>query len=167
MNSILTVADPLADKTVTIVITLVAGGTTRDERRFHVPMPPFAFVGSGTAYKVFAVKKRPALSGPMALGKSKGLSGEADPLYHAPCPNVHSTGGICQGNTPFPPCSAQTIWPALRLFLEGSLFNADLSQDKCQSFSDDVRLLWTGLDGKKRFPLAELVPMQRSVGHLF
>jgi len=32
MNSILTVADPLADKTVTIVVTLVAGGPTRDER---------------------------------------------------------------------------------------------------------------------------------------
>ena len=54
-----------------------------EERRFHLPMPPFVFVGSGTAYKIFAVKKRP--------------SGEADPLYHAPCPNVHTTGGICQG----------------------------------------------------------------------
>ncbi len=32
MNSILTVADPLVDKTVTIVITLVVGGVTRDER---------------------------------------------------------------------------------------------------------------------------------------
>ncbi|MBK8986293.1 MAG: hypothetical protein IPM39_09465 [Chloroflexi bacterium] len=32
MNPILTVADPLADKAVTIVVTLVAGGSTRDER---------------------------------------------------------------------------------------------------------------------------------------
>ena len=137
-----------------------------EERRFHVPMPPFVFVGSGTAYKVFAVKKRPALSGPTELGKSKGRSGEATPLYHAPCPNVHATGGICQGNTPFPPCSAQTILSALRLFLEGSLFNADLSRGKCQSFSDDVRRLWAELDGRKRFPLAEMVPIRQSIGHL-
>ena len=138
-----------------------------EERRYRVPMPPLVFVGSGTAYKVFAVKKRPALSGPTELGKSKGRSGEATPLYHAPCPNVYTTGGICQGNTPFPACSPQTILPALRLFLEGSLFNADLSRGKCQSFSDDVRRLWAELDGRKRFPLAELVPMQRRVGHLF
>jgi hypothetical protein len=32
MNPILTVADPLADKAVTIVVTLMAGGPTRDER---------------------------------------------------------------------------------------------------------------------------------------
>jgi len=32
MNPILTVADPLADKAVTIVVTLMAGGSNRDER---------------------------------------------------------------------------------------------------------------------------------------
>ena len=137
-----------------------------EERRFHVPMPPFIFVGSGTAYKIFAVKKRPALSGPTALGKSKGLSGEHDPLFHAPCPNVHATGGICQGNTPFPACSAQTLLPALRLFLESSLFNADLSQGKCRSHPHDVRRLWAELDGKKRFPLKELAPLSLRMSDL-
>ena len=137
-----------------------------EERCFHLPMPPFVFVGSGTAYKIFAVKKRPTLSRPTALGKSKGASGEATPLYHAPCPNVYNTGGICQGNTPFPDCSPQTIQAALTLFMEGSLFNADMSRGKCQSFSDDVRRLWAELDGKKRFPLAELVPIGQSIGQL-
>ena len=32
MNPILTVTDPLADKAVTIVVTLMAGGSNRDER---------------------------------------------------------------------------------------------------------------------------------------
>jgi hypothetical protein len=91
---------------------------------------------------------------------SKGLSSEAVSLYHAPCPNVHTTGGICQGNTPFPVCFTQTIQQALQLFLEDSMFNADLSQGKCQSHPDDVRSLWAELDGRKRFPLAELVPAQ-------
>jgi hypothetical protein len=119
---------------------------------YHVPMPPFVFVGSGTAYKIFAVKKQPALS------LSKGPFGEDARLYHAPCPNVHPTGGICQGNTQFPACAPQTIQAALTLFMEGSLFNADLSRGKCRSYPDDVRQLWAELDGRQRFPLSELAP---------
>ncbi|MCP4994666.1 MAG: hypothetical protein GY934_12900, partial [Gammaproteobacteria bacterium] len=112
-------------------------------RSYHLPMPPFVFVGNGSSYRIFAVKKRP--------------SSEHDHLYHTPCPNVHTTGGICQGNTPFPVCSPQRIEQALHLFLEGSLFNADLSRGKCQYYPEDVRTLWADLDGRKRFPLSELV----------
>ncbi len=116
------------------------------DRRYHVPLPPFVFIGSGTSYKIFAVKKRP--------------SNERDHLYYAPCPNVHAHGVICQGNTPFPPCSPQNVLTALTLFLEGSLFNVDLSRGKCVSCPEDVRELWSELDGRKRFPLSELVPIQ-------
>jgi hypothetical protein len=49
---------------------------------------------------------------------------------------------------------------AWHLFIEGSLFNADLSRGKCQSHPEDVRQLWSELDGRKRFPLSELVPAQ-------
>jgi PRTRC genetic system protein B len=117
-----------------------------EESSYHVPMPPFLFVGNGTSYRIFAVKKRPR--------------SERDQIYHAPCPNVHTHGGICQGNTPFPVCRGQTIQQALYLFLEGSLFNADLSRGKCQSHPEDVRQLWRELDGRKKFPLAELVSMR-------
>lgn len=123
-----------------------------EERGYHVPMPPFVFVGYGSSYHVFAVKKRPS-------------NGQAS-LYHAPCPNVHTHGGICQGNTPFPVCSPQHIQTALTLFLEGSLFNADLSRGKCQSYLEDVRELWAELDGRKRFPLSELVPAQMTLWNL-
>lgn len=123
-----------------------------DDRTYHLPMPPFVFVGSGSSYRVFAVKKRP--------------SSEAVSLYHAPCPNVHTTGGICQGNTPFPICSPQTIQQALQLFMEGSLFNADLSQGKCQSHPDAVCSLWAELDGRRRFPLSELVSAQMTLWNL-
>lgn len=123
-----------------------------EDHSYHIPMPPFVFVGFGTVYQIFAVKKRP-------------LS-EGDQLYHAPCPNVHTTGAICQGNTPFPNCTPQTIEQALHLFLEGSLFNADLSRGKCQTYPEDVRKLWAELDGRKRFPLSELVPAQRSIHSL-
>jgi hypothetical protein len=122
-----------------------------DNQSYYLPMPPFVFAGSGTAYQVFAVKKRPKVG----ANHSQGLQ-----LYHAPCPNVHGNGSICQGNTPFPICLPQTIHQALRLFMEGSLFNADLASGKCQSYLDDVRQLWAELDGRKRFPLSELTPTQ-------
>jgi len=115
------------------------------DRSYHVPLPPFVFVGSGTSYKIFAVKKRP--------------STEYDRLYHAPCPNVHTQGDNCQGNTPFPPCSPQNILTALTLFMEGSLFNMDLSQGKCRSHPEDVSKLWDDLDGRKRFYFSELIPI--------
>ncbi|MBE7532647.1 MAG: hypothetical protein HND44_03570 [Chloroflexi bacterium] len=60
-----------------------------------------------------------------ANGRARRFAGEHTRLYHTPCPNVHTTGGICQGNTPYPICSPQTIQQALHLFMEGSLFNAD------------------------------------------
>lgn len=120
-----------------------------EERSYHVPMPPFVFVGFGATYQIFAVKKRQ-------------LSQTA-PLYHVPCPNVHTTGTVCQGNTLFPNCSPQTIQQACQLFLEGSLFNADLSRGKCHSYPEDVRKLWAELNGRKRFPLSELVPAQRTI----
>ncbi|MFQ5420825.1 MAG: hypothetical protein ACE5EY_10750 [Anaerolineae bacterium] len=123
-----------------------------EDRSYHVPMPPFVFVGNGSSYKIFAVKKRP--------------SGEHDRLYHAPCPNVHTTGGICQGNTPFPICSPRNIQTALKLFMEGSYFNADLSSGKCESYPDDVRQLWAEMDGRKRFPSSQLIPAQMRLWNL-
>ena len=122
------------------------------EHSYHLPMPAFVFVGDGSAYKIFAVKKRP--------------QAEHDQLYHAPCPNVHISGGICQGNAPFPICSPRNIQTALILFMEGSHFNADLSNGKCKSYPDDVRRLWAELDGRKRFPLSQLVPAQKSLWSL-
>jgi hypothetical protein len=132
------------------VQTDVEGGF--ETHPYHIPMPPFVFVGSGTSYQIFAAKKWP--------------SGEHDRLYHAPCPNVHNHGGVCQGNTPFPICSSQNIQTALTLFMEGSYFNADLSRGKCQSYQEDVRRLWVKLGDKKRFPLSELVPTRMTFGHL-
>jgi len=117
------------------------------ERTYHIPMPPLVFVGSGNAYQIFAVKRRPR--------------DEHERLYHAPCPNVHQHGGICLGNTPFPACSRQTIEAALSIFMENSHFNGDLSRGKSHRYPDDVRQLWAVLEGKKRFPLSELICCRR------
>ena len=65
-----------------------------------------------------------------------------------------------------PPCSSQNIQTALKLFMEGSYFNADLCLGKCTSYPDDVRQLWDKLDDKKRFPLSELVSLQKNLSWL-
>jgi PRTRC genetic system protein B len=127
-----------------------AGGD--EARTYHVPMPPIVFVGSGNAYQIYAVKRRPR------DGHER--------LYHAPCPNVHHHGGICSGNTPFPVCSPHTIASALSLFMENSLFSGDLSRGKCRRFPDDVRQLWAALEGRNRFPLSDLVGCKRALRDL-
>lgn len=113
------------------------------ERIFHIPLPPLLFAGAGEQYRVFAVKRRP----------------QAMPieLFHCPTPNVHPSGVVCQGGVPFPACASNTVERALSLFLEGSLFNGDLATNKCRSFPEDVRQMWAEIEGKKCFPLSELV----------
>jgi hypothetical protein len=58
-------------------------------------------------------------------------------------------------------CSSQTIEAALSIFMEDSRFNGDLSQGKCRRYPDDVRQLWSVLEGKKRFPMSQLVSCRR------
>ena len=117
------------------------------ERQLTIPMPPLIFTGRGTRYTVYAIKRRPRDA--------------RCRLYHAPCPNVHLHGAICQGNTPFPACTPETIIPSVNLFLEGSGFNGDLAQGKCQSHPNNVLTLWEELEGKDQFPLSELVSCRR------
>ena len=130
-------------------------------RRYHLPMPPFVFVGVGTMYRIFAIKKRPFRQSSIQAFRQSSMQSFAHniQLYHAPSPNVYGNGGICSGNAPFPACSSETIQTALHLFMEDSYFNADLCVGKCNSHKNDIRHLWETLDGKKRFPLKELVPM--------
>jgi hypothetical protein len=51
----------------------------------------------------------------------------------------------------------------MSLFMENSLFNSDLRRGKCRRYPDDVRELWAVLEGKKRFPLSELVSCRRGL----
>ena len=123
-----------------------------EAQQLQLPMPPHLFVGHGQSYSIYAVKKRP--------------TNPFDPLFHLPAPNVGSSGSICQGNTPFPTCSADTIHKALKLFWEQSLFNSHLAGKKSVSHSGDVRQLWQELAERKRFPLRELVSMNKRIQSL-
>jgi hypothetical protein len=114
-----------------------------------IPLPPFIFVGAGQSYAVFAVKQRPV-----------NLN---EPLYHMPCANVFGSGQICPGNTQFPVCEPATIYQALAEFLQNSRFNTHLANGRSVSFPADVNELWLTLNGKRKFPLKDLVPMRQRV----
>jgi PRTRC genetic system protein B len=122
------------------------------ERQLTIPMPPLIFTGRGNHYAVYAIKRRPRDAHCR--------------LYHAPCPNVHLHGAICQGNAAFPICTPETIMPSLSLFLESSSFNGDLAQGKCQSHPDNVLTLWETLVRKKHFPKSEMVPTGKTLSSL-
>lgn len=128
---------------------------------YHLPLPPLVFHGRQYSYQVFAVKKRPTLHTAAATRHPQTH------LFHFPGPNVHLTGTICRGDTPFPPCAPHTILAAITRFLEGSLFNKDLHQNKCRTYPEDILQLWQQLDGRKRFPLSELVPANVSLNQLY
>jgi hypothetical protein len=53
-----------------------------------------------------------------------------------------------------------------RSFLEGSRFNNHLSAKKCRAFPKNVGELLRKLDGKRKFPFKERVPMQRQLREL-
>ncbi len=126
---------------------------TANKALYTVPFPSLLFLGHGTNYRVFALKKRPSFTS-MRMAQ----------LYNFPGSNVNGSGRICNGNVPFPTASSETIYEALKLFM-GSGFNNDNSTDRCQSYSSSVEL-WRALDGKKRFPNRELVPARKRLHEL-
>lgn len=122
------------------------------ERHYALPMPGMVFIGFGTQYTVFAVKRKPKSADAI--------------LYHLPVPNVNENGRICRGSVPFPTAGRDTIGAALDLFMEGSEFNHDNSQNRCHSFPENTLALWQQLDGKRKFPHAELVSARQRLGQL-
>jgi Prokaryotic E2 family D len=88
--------------------------------------------------------------------KTKSFDPNA-PLFKVPIPNVHSSGGLCFGQET-PSTKLNTI---NRLWDRwwGSVFNADLNNQKSNQFSTDVRLQLIQLHiSKKRYPLKDLMP---------
>ena len=109
----------------------------------NIPMPALVFMRTGSVAYVWAIK------------------GEFSPdalLYNAPLPNVGSGGGICfgSGNS----LEDKSIGQTWQLFLD-SPFTSHHSNGKSQSQPDDVRRLLVSLRGKKRYPLNDLVPLNR------
>jgi hypothetical protein len=110
-------------------------------RHFALPMPGLVFIclpGPPAPY-VYAAKARPA--------------SEDDLLYRMPAFNVFATGRVCTGSHVFPGDPARIP----EEFFE-SYFSPDgQSQGRSAKHPHDLLALWGELDGRKTYPLDDLV----------
>jgi len=114
----------------------------RPPRRFKLPMPGLIFVCSpGRPPRVYAARRKPAKPG--------------DTVYHAPLFNLFQDGRTCPGTHKFPDDVAQ---------IPESFFQSFFSREaqyggRSKKYPDDLLRLWEELDGKRRYPLGDLVPL--------
>lgn len=109
-------------------------------RRFSLPMPGLVFLcRPALAPSVFAVKMRPA-------------SPEVK-VYRAPCFNVFQDGRVCPGTHRFP---AQLQEIPESFFLSHFSPTGD-TLERSLVFPKDLLARWETLDGKRRYPLDDLV----------
>jgi PRTRC genetic system protein B len=109
-----------------------------------VPLPPL----------LLSAKSNGALAVMALAGDAR--SKPDTPLYHAPLPNINERGAVCLGSTRLPcfdPLVGAAAWEAFW----GSAFSSHQVSGKSKRHPDDVRLLLLELDGRKRFPLDDLL----------
>jgi hypothetical protein len=125
----------------------------------RVPLPHLLLVrttrdGRNPEYKLFACAKRP-----------ESLTAT---LYHAPLPNVFSSGGICWGSVSRPKTDSISLkadWEALL----GSRFGNHACTGKCTSHPDDIRKLLLELNENQRrrvYPKRELIEVKTTLAKI-
>ena len=109
-------------------------------RRFSLPMPGLVFVCKPAAPPwVWAAKKRPVSPG--------------DLLYHAPVYNVFQDGRSCPGTHQYGPDMDRIPEEFFMAFFS----RAGDAQGRSKRFPGDLLAWWGALDGKRRYPLDDLV----------
>lgn|SRR5487761_1954640 len=109
-------------------------------RRFTVPLPGLVFLCTpGQPPWVFAVAKKPTK--------------ETDAIYHAPFTNIFRDGRSCPGSHKYPTRVADMVESFFISFFSAT---ADLT-GRSKKFPKNVVSLWESLDGKKRYPIDDLV----------
>ncbi len=114
-------------------------------RRFKLPMPGLIFVcHHGIPPAVYAVKRRP-----------KSMS---DTVYNAPLFNIFRDGSTCSGNHHHP----DEIESIPESFFTSFFTLAADHRGRSKKHPDNLLALWEELDGKKRYPLGDLVSMGKT-----
>ena len=114
----------------------------KEPRRFRLPMPGLIFVCSpGQPPKVYAAKKRP--KNPRAA------------IYHAPLFNIFEDGSTCPGTHKYP----QNIGEIPESFFASFFTPAASTMNRSKKYPGDLLKLWEELDGKKKYPLKDLMPL--------
>jgi hypothetical protein len=128
------------------------------ETALRVPLPGLLLIRVTTEdknpqYGVYAVKKRPVTLN--------------EPLFHAPLPNVFSSGNICWGtvqrvtDTALQTTNLAEDWKVLF----GSRFNDHGVGGKSKSHSSDIRQMLIALEGRKAraYPKSDLLPVKKTL----
>ncbi|MBI2836116.1 MAG: hypothetical protein HYX85_00280 [Chloroflexi bacterium] len=110
-------------------------------RRFKLPMPGLIFICvPGRPPAVYATKKRPTRMN--------------DQVFHAPLFNIFHDGRSCPGTHQYP----QDITEIPQSFFTAFFSPGAFIQGRSREYPNDLLKLWEELDGKKRYPLGDLVP---------
>lgn len=131
------------------------------EMALRVPLPGLIMIrvmadDKAPQYGVYAVKRRP-----------ENLD---IPLFHAPIPNVFSSGAICWGTvqrvseTALRSASLADDWTLLL----GSAFGDHAVSGKSKRQPHDIRKLLIELEGKQatRYPTADLIPVKKTLAQV-
>lgn len=110
-------------------------------KRFHLPMPGLIFLcRPAQPPAIFAVKKRP--------------TSPSTEIYHAPLFNIFTAGNTCPGSHKYPPDISKI---PESFFM--SFFTIEGNHNNRSKHYKNLLELWTAIDGKKQFPLGDLVKM--------
>ena len=112
--------------------------TTGKPLRYTIPLPGLIFLCSpGKPPHVYAVKRKP--------------SKMTDLVYHAPLLNVFENGASCPGNHVYPARVQDVVESFFQSFFSG------FEQGKRSVKYKSVAEVWKALDGKKKYPMGDLV----------
>jgi len=110
------------------------------ETPLRIPLPGLILIHRESHSELYAVKGDPR-----------------DPstvLYVTPLPNVN--GSVCWGTVPIPPLSDNDLAPVWTNLL-GSRFANHAATGKSRKHPTDIRKLLISIEGRKRYPLSDLV----------
>jgi len=122
-------------------------------REYTIPLPPLVWAGQGKDYRVYALAEADYPTKEVAL-------------YQAPFPNTYKDGRICWGDVrELKDASPNTLMPMLGLFLEGSLFNSHVANDKSIRRPGSILALYDDLVAEQAdtYPLDDLLPVGNSI----
>jgi len=109
-------------------------------RRFRLPMPGLIFMcRPGSPPRVVTVKKRPTTP--------------EEAVYRVPLYNVYADGNTCPGSHRYSDDIAKIPEEFFTAFFTQSLGGA-----VSRLYGSDLLKLWESIDGKKRYPLRDLLP---------
>jgi PRTRC genetic system protein B len=129
-----------------------------EQREYTIPLPPLVWAGCAQDYRLFALAM-----------ESGCWPDERAPLHVGPFPNLYRDGRICWGSSdPRPDAGPATMAMVLDLFLEGSLFNLHLANDKSKKYRSSVLAQWEALARRaaKAYPVRDLVAVEKRLSWL-